>query len=392
MEHLVTKLCELYSHQKQDVFVVRSPYRICPLGAHVDHQLGEVTGMSLDHSVTLAFVPNKQKSIRITSMDFHNEMRVDFTDIVSQQAGCWGNYLRGAILALQEKYDLICGFDGVIQGSLPNGGISSSAAVGVAYLLALEKANHLDVTAAENVVFNSYIENCYLGLNNGILDQSMILLGRKDHLLHLDCRTREHRYIASIAAAESYEFILAYSGISASLVSTNYNQHVQECKEAATLLLKASGQEATTSPVLSDISTDVFAKYAGELPEHLQQRARHYFEETKRLHQGVEAWQDGDIERFGRLMVEAGQSSVDNYKCGSPELIALDSILNSLEGVYGARFSGAGYRGCCFGIVNPAYKESIAAEVTKQYLQKFPHLAPGHKVFYCHSDDGAAVT
>ena len=169
------------------VRTVFSPYRICPLGAHVDHQLGQVTAMALDEGVFLAFAPLPTAEARAASLDFPGEVRVPFQNVPTLKLGDWGDYLRGAVFALQPHYPLKTGLAAVVQGSRSEGGLSSSAAVGVAYLLALEDVNDLRVSPRENILFDQCIENSYLGLRNGILDQSAILLSRRRHLTWIDC-------------------------------------------------------------------------------------------------------------------------------------------------------------------------------------------------------------
>ena len=81
-------------------------------------------------------------------------------------------------------------------------------------------------------------------------------------------------------------------------------------------------------------------------------------------------------------------SSIVNYECGSPELIKLYDILSKLPGVYGTRFSGAGFKGCCMALIDPSYSESICEAVQKEYLDEFPMLAGKYAAFICDTADG----
>jgi galactokinase/galacturonokinase len=105
----------------------------------------------------------------------------------------------------------------------------------------------------------------------------------------------------------------------------------------------------------------------------------------------VKAWEKGDIVTFGRLMFESGESSIYNYECGCPELITIYNILRECPGVYGARFSGAGYRGCCIGIINPVYKEEIKKQLDLKYPEKHVEYEKSYKVYFCQTDDGARL-
>ena len=277
---------------------------------------------------------------------------------------------------------------GVITGPWSEGGLSSSAAVGVAYLLALEDINGLKVTSEQNILLDQAIENDYLGLRNGILDQSGILLSQKDHLTVMDCATGSHRLIPAGAAADSWSILLAFSGLRQALTGTDYNRRVAECAETARILLAAAGR-SEEPPVLSCISETEYAAYQERLPAPLDRRAAHFFSETARVRAGVEAWQRGDLREFGRLMTASGESSIRNYECGSPPLIELYEILVRCPGVHGARFSGAGFRGCCIALVERVAAAQAAEEITRKYAERQPELVADAPVVIVHSDNGA---
>ena len=374
----------------EDIRVVRSPFRACPLGAHVDHQLGVVTGFALSRSLLLAFAPSASPRVRLRSLDFAGEVSFDVRELPEAVPGCWGNYARGALAALQARFDLREGLVGIVQGLLPVGGVSSSSAVGVAYLLALEAVNGLEVSPDENVRLDQQIENGFLGLQNGILDQSMILFGKAGKLLWLDCRTRERESIPLGGDASRLEILVVHSGLSRALIGTSYNRHVAECREAAALLLAAAGLDVPENPVLGVVPDDVFRKHTDALPEGLAARARHFIGERQRVEEGVQAWRDGDLVRFGALMTASGRSSIENYRCGSPEIIDLHRALASLPGVHGTRFSGAGYGGCAIALVEPGEADRVSAAVAERYLAAHPERRSGFAVFRCASADGAS--
>lgn len=375
----------------QDVGFALSPYRLCPLGAHVDHQLGLVTGLALDMGVLLAYTPNDRGRVRLRSLDFEGEVEFSVLEIPPPIPGDWGNYARGAALALQQQHSLSRGFDGVIAGSLPIGGLSSSAAVGVAYLLALEEVNELPVDPDENIRLDQFIENQYIGLNNGIMDQSVILLSRKDHLLSLDCASGDHENIPLPNCAPPFEIAVVYSGLSRSLVSTTYNQRVAECRQAAALLLQHAGLTTEGSPVLREVPEEVYTKYVEALPSTLRRRANHFFEERRRVERGVQAWRKGNLDEFGLMMTQSGASSIHNYECGSPHLITIYSLLAEARGVYGVRFSGAGFRGACVALIDPSHREALVSLLTEEYPAAHPEVADLFSLHFCHSGEGARI-
>jgi len=167
-------------------------------------------------------------------------------------------------------------------------------------------------------------------------------------------------------------------------VGTGYNQRVAECREAARLLLKRAGLAYPEGGArLRDVPSEVHATFGDTLPVALAKRAAHYFGEQQRVSEGVRAWAAGDVAGFGRLVAESGRSSVENYECGAPELIALYRTLMEAPGVYGARFRGAGFRGSCLALVEPDQFEAVGEQVRGRYLAAYPQYAETFGWFRC---------
>lgn len=384
--------------QPDEVRVVRSPYRVCPLGAHVDHQLGEVTGMALDRGLLMAFAPRDDGRALVRSHQFPGVAEFSLDDLPAGPVGDWADYARGAVFALRQRRPLGRGMTAIVDGHEDVGGLSSSAAAGVAYLLALESANDMELSPAENIELDRVIENDYIGLNNGILDQSTILLSRADHLTHLDCRTGESRPVP-FGGKEEIAVVVLFSGLRVQLSETDYNLRVRECQEAATRLLEAAGMPARQTadqplppqPNLRAVPREVFERYGRLLPERLRKRAAHFFGEQERVQRGVALWRQGDLAAFGGLISESGRSSIENYECGNRHLRTAYEVLRDCPGVYGARFSGGGFRGCCIGLARPECKEQIAQRALSRYLSAHPDMKGQARVYFCRSADGAAV-
>ena len=379
-----------YGVEPDGVRIVESPYRICPLGAHIDHQLGPVTAMAIDRAAHLAYVPSGSSEIRLSSLSFDGEIRFRLDEIPPRREDDWGNYARGAALALKEHVGFEQGILGITAGRLGAGGLSSSAAIGVAYLLALEDANGLAVSETENIRLDQAIENGYLGLRNGILDQAAILLSRKDHLTLIDCRDANHRLIPRARSMPPFDILIAFSGLKQALVTTGYNQRVEECAQAAAALLELAGRPGE-SHLLGNVAPDEYEAFGSRLTGAPARRAAHFFSESERVRSGVGSWGRGDLAGFGRMMTQSGRSSIDNYECGSPPLIDLHRILVETDGVYGARFSGAGFRGCCVAFVDPDAGENATRHVQKAYGDCHPDLAGDAPTLICRSSDGARI-
>lgn len=373
--------------------IIFSPYRICPIGAHVDHQKGLITGFTINHGIHLIYAPTDDGYVHLYSGNFPDHERFHLRNIIPYVPGSWGNYIRGAILALSKNYVLKRGIVGIAQGSLPIGGLSSSAAVSSAYLMALADANHIQLTNQDIIDLVADIEHEYIGLKNGILDQSVNVLSKNNHLLFMDTLTNEYQLIEKHEKMKPFEVVVVYSGITKSLIATDYNQRVNECRAAAWYLSALANKNIDTfnQTYLRSIDRSVFDQYAKQLPGIFAKRALHFYSENERVEKGIEAWKSGDLDAFGKIISESGLSSVHSYESGSPELIKLFEILRKIEGVYGARFSGAGYRGCVIGLIDPSYKEHILKKVTSEYLTAYPEFSDVFQIDFCKTDDGVRI-
>lgn len=368
-----------------------APYRVCPLGAHIDHQHGIVTGFAINKGVDLFFTPRKDSQVNLVSRTFEGEVHFDITLHSQLREFHWGDYARGAKYALRKRFELKHGIDGVIQGSLPIGGLSSSAAVLIAYVMAFAKANGILLRPFEVAQIASEAEREYIGLNNGLLDQACIALGRKDGLLFLDCDSNDYRVIRKHPDMPKFEIGIFFSGLTRSLVNSDYNLRVFECKTAAWNMLAYSDQPLKTfdKTFLRDIPKSTFEKTRERMPQRFARRAEHFYSEYRRVRQGVTAWETGNMPLFGKLSFDSCESSIHNYECGSQELIAIYEIMRRQKGIWGGRFSGAGFKGACIALVDPEYKEAIQKQLTEEYLNQFPEYERTFQVFWVSPDDGA---
>lgn len=368
-----------------------SPYRVCPIGAHVDHQHGLVTGFAIDMGVDLWFDVRDDSMVRLSSRTFEGDVEFEIDKAAQIRQRHWGDYARGAKYALRKRFELKRGIEGVVQGSLPVGGLSSSAAVLIAYVMAFAKANDIVLRPFEVARIASEAEREYIGLNNGLLDQACIALGKKDGLLFLDCGTDDYRIIRRHPAMPDFEIGIFFSGLTRSLVNSDYNLRVFECKTAAWNMLAYKDQplRAFDKTFIRDVPKATFDETRDIMPSRFARRAEHFYSEYRRVRQGVTAWESGNLQLFGKLSFDSCESSIHNYECGSPELISIYEIMRPMKGVYGGRFSGAGFKGAVIALVDPSCKEEIERELTVRYLERFPEYEQTFKVFWVRPDDGA---
>ncbi len=370
-----------------------APYRICPLGAHVDHQHGLVSGFAFDSGIEFLFSATDNGKVEMASLSFEGLMTFNVQRPVDEKQGNWGDYLRGAVWALQQDFRLDKGIRGIVKGSMPIGGLSSSAALLCGFVMAIDKVNHLGLTRQQVIDYASIAERKYVGLNNGILDQACVVLCEADKLLFLDTETGEHRLIpfgGDNPRPLPFKLGIFFSGVTRKLTGTDYNLRVSECKTAAWIMQAYEGEhlKELADTRLRDVPEENLEKYAERMPTRFARRARHFFTECERVRKGIEAWEAGDIARFGQYVFDSCESSMDNYECGSPELISLHKIMKNTDGIFGGRFSGAGFKGACIALVDPEKIDSIRESVTTEYLKEYPQYKDSFEIFFCNPANG----
>lgn len=369
------------------------PYRICPIGAHSDHNLGKITGLAIDKGIHIAYSPKQNGVVEMASLQFSKRAQWHIDSVPSRKQNDWADYLRGATLSLARKHKLHVGICGVIEGTMPIGGLSSSAAVIISFLSALCKVNGIQLSQQEIIDVAYDAELNYVGVSVGKLDQSCEVLSKKNHLLYLDTSDNRYELIPEHKDMKPYKIAIFFSGLEHSLAGSKYNMRVDELRSGVYALQAFAGMEygKFNEAMARNVPREVYEQYKNRLPETWARRCEHWYTEFERVEKGAEAWRRGDIETYGRLSFESGWSSIHNWESGAPEQIRLYEIMTQTEGIYGGRFSGAGFKGCCMALIDPAYAESVSRQVTEQYLKSFPELTGKYEVFICESADGVVL-
>ena len=365
------------------------PYRICPIGAHVDHQLGLVTGFALNYGIGIAYTVSEDDLCQVVSHNFEKRKRFRVTEVLEKQND-WCDYIRGGVKALQKHgYNLKYGINAYIYGELPVGGLSSSAANIISFLKAISNANGFKLSNQELIDYAYEAETKFVGMSIGKLDQSCEVLSKKNKLLVLDTKTSEYKTIELGQTDTKFEFLIVHCGAERLLEGSYYNIRVDECKSAAFIANSYLGiYKKFKDTYLRDLSYDDFLKYKHKMPENFAKRAEHFYTECDRVKRGEEAWAKGDIVEFGKIVSESGKSSIELYEAGSPLLIDLYNIMLNTDGVYGTRFMGGGFNGACLAIINPDYEKECIENIKNEYSKLHPEYAGNVQLFVCTSEDG----
>ena len=380
-------------YKREPEGVAFTPYRVCPIGAHVDHQNGKITGFAIDKGVYIAYSSKQNGVIELSSMQFDKRAQWHVNSVPTEKQGDWADHLRGATLSLGSKFNLRVGLCAVVEGELPIGGLSSSAAIIITFLSVLCKVNGITITEKELIDISREAENKYVGVSCGKLDQSCEVYCKKDHLLYMDLSNDAVELIKKPQNMKDFKIAIFFSGLERSLASSDYNMRVDECRSSAYALLAFAGLKygKFEQTNLRDVPKEVFMAHKDKLPENWRMRAEHWYAEMDRVELGVKAFKQGDIEEYGRLCTESGYSSIHVWQTGSKELKTLYNIIVKQKGVYGGRFSGAGFKGCCMALIDPAFENSILKAVEKEYLNEFPNLKDKYSAYVCNTADGVKL-
>jgi galactokinase len=358
---------------RDPAIIARAPGRVNLLGAHVDYNEGWVLPGAIDRAIWLAAAPRKDRIVRISSLDFRQEGEADLStlqagttpQLVREPGPTWLNYPAGVAWVMMDAgYDLV-GMDVVFAGDIPVGaGVSSSAAVEVAFILAWEALSEQTIDELERAKIGQRVENDYLGLGSGIMDQFASIHGQSGKLILLDCRTLVHAFKPFPADTV---VLVVDSGIRRELAHSEYNVRRQQCQEATAILKRYVPNIRT----LRDVTVQEFHDYAAQLPSILRRRAQHVVEECARVLEGVVALEEQDLDRFGELVIGSHISSRDLYEVSIPELDLLASSAWDTPGCYGARLTGAGFGGCVVAVVEQAAASDVASGISMAFVKEY---------------------
>lgn len=361
--------------------VVRAPGRVNLIGEHTDYNDGFVFPAAIDRYVVFAARPRSDNRAVIHSVSFEESAEFAFNRGMRAE-GHWSDYIKGMVSEFQAINLRISGFDATIAGNVPLGaGLSSSAAVEMAVGRGLLELSDISMPGPKLATIGQAAENRFVGVNCGIMDQFVSANGRAGHALFLDCRDLSFDLVP--VGDEEVRIVVCNSGVKRGLTDSAYNDRRQACEDGVRQLALATGEPFTS---LRDVTIDHLKDYSGALTEEIFDRCRHVITEIERTETAVEALKNNDIEAFGDLMGDSHRSLRDDYEVSGPELDRLVEIADGVEGVIGARMTGAGFGGCIVCLVVQDAVQAFADAVEAQYSrQNAEHEAD---VYVCSAVNG----
>jgi galactokinase len=371
MKHLKRDFLQLFGGKEEEIRIFFAPGRVNLIGEHTDYNGGHVLPCAL-HIGTYALVrQTADSSIRLYSKNFPEAgmITVDYKDLSFHEQHGWANYPKGIIAAVQHMQPINRGLEIMYYGNIPNGaGLSSSASIELVTAVLMNELFDAKLDRMELVKLSQKVENEYIGVNCGIMDQFAVGFGKKGHAILLNCQTLEYRHLP--VDMMDCSIVIANTNKKRGLADSAYNERRATC-EAALFKLK----QHVDIDSLCDLTNEQFEQYKTLLSPMEQKRVRHVVSENERTKQAVSILERGDLQQFGELMRESHLSLRDDYEVTGIELDTLVEAAWKHKGTIGARMTGAGFGGCTVNIVRNEYIDSFIDEVGKEYVNKVGYEA-----------------
>lgn len=376
LNQLATTFKEVFNETDYRSFF--APGRINLIGEHTDYNGGHVFPGAITKGTYALARKREDNKVRLYSVNFEQLgiIEFDLDNLDYDKAHDWANYPKGMLRYLREKgYAISTGVDVLFYGNIPNGaGLSSSASIELVSGVMLEKLFDLTIDRVELVKIGQQVENKFIGVNSGIMDQFAIGMGKKNAGILLDCDTLKYEYAP--LELEKHLIVIMNTNKRRELADSKYNERRSECEQALEML-----QTELNVSALGNISSEQFEAHKHLITsEVLQKRAKHAVYENERTLQALKALKAGDLAEFGRLMDASHRSLRDDYEVTGIELDTLAEAAWAQDGVVGARMTGAGFGGCAIAIVEKDKVEAVTDAIGKIYEEKIGYQASFYEV------------
>lgn len=356
---------DIYRNNSEIPSVFFAPGRVNLIGEHTDYNGGYVFPCAISFGTYLIIRANQEKVIRLATTNFSYKAEIPFSELHLKHGNEWVNYPLGVFDQFKKRGFTITGFDLLYSGDIPNGaGLSSSASIEMVTAVALDSLLETAMNRVELIKIGRAAENEFVGMNCGIMDQFAIGMGKQESALALNCRSLEFQHVP--LRLGDYKIVIANTNKRRELADSKYNERVAECAVALENLRLAKPMVD-----LSSMNMDEFKKHSHLIAdETIRKRAHHVISENNRVIEAVAALIGEDLVTFGKLMNQSHISLKEDYEVTGFEL---DTIVNEawqVDGVLGARMTGAGFGGCSVNIVRHDKIDEFIQKVGLNYTEK----------------------
>ena len=378
--------------------VVRAPGRVNLIGEHTDYNEGYVLPVAIDREMMIAArmtdaseVANETgelagSQVHLFSRDYGESDSFSIENIKAHPDKDWTNYLRAVLKIFQDSGYKIPAFNAVLSGDVPQGaGLSSSAAFEVAVAWMLKEFLSLEISDSQLALLCQRAENEFIGVQCGIMDQFISVMGKAEAAVMIDCRNLRCKTVPLPLADKQLCIVITNSGVRRGLVDSAYNERRLSCQEGAKELARLLNRSDIKS--LRDVRLDEFMSISSSLPVTLSKRCHHVISENERVLLAVAALENDDLEDFGQLMNASHESLKNYFEVSCPEIDFLVEAAQAHEGVLGSRITGGGFGGCTVTLMPQSSLDSYLAQVVPKYAR---HTGCKAEVYVCTPSPGVS--
>lgn len=361
----------------------RAPGRLEILGNHTDYNEGFVLSCATGQATEMAIAAIPGRICKLQNPPLKGEFTIDLDDMDTPRPKDWTNYIKGVLVELRRRGISYPAFEVLFKSSVPlSAGMSSSAALEMAFCMALKQLAGIDLPLPEWARVGQSVENVYLGLKSGLLDQFSSLYGKKDSFILCDFRSVE--VLKTVTMPSGWKIVVANTMVKHNLVESDYNQRRESC-ERATKVIQGKFPQVKN---LRDVSSAMLEECKSILDHTDYLRAKHVVGEDERVMKGVELLEAGKVEEFGALWFQSHESSRDCFENSCPELDVLVELAHTIPGCVGARLSGGGFGGISIHLVRESEAQNYCERLAAAYKLKTGKTI---ETVICSIGDGASA-
>jgi len=368
---------------KYSSITTQSPGRINIIGEHTDYNNGFVLPAAIDKKTVFQLRKNgSANKVQIEAGNVEEHFSFDIDNFHPIDSG-WQNYVMGVVHELQQIGATFTGFDGHFQGDVPiGGGMSSSASLECSLAYGLNELFELGLEKWQLIKASQLAEHNFVGIKCGIMDQFASMMGKKDHVMLLDCQSLAYEYYPFDLG--DYQLLLLNTNVSHSLASSEYNHRRAACEEGVSILQ----QNLPTIQSLREVSLEDFHTYKHTLPPKIARRCQHVITENDRVLAATKALQQKDFQALGALIYASHYSLQNKYDVSCPELDYLVGLTINKDYILGSRMMGGGFGGCTLTVIEKNWVDPFIKLASVEYEKQFGKALTPYRVSI---EDGSGV-
>lgn len=359
--HIRERFEQIYGESPTTIFF--APGRVNLIGEHIDYNAGLVFPCALTVGTFMAIRQRADRKICLQSLNFEEKLCVEIESL--NKTAQWFDYPIGVLKLLQSEGAVLAGMDILYYGTIPNGaGLSSSASIEVVTAYAVNQLFEMKLSTIALVKLSQEVENNFIGVNCGIMDQFAVGMGKENHAIALNCDSLDYQYVPLVL--DDYTLLIGNTKVQRKLADSKYNERLAECAEALEIINKTYNVANLCELNLEKLEA-IKSQFINEV---IYKRAKHVVTEQERVIKAIDCLKDNKLQKFGQLMNESHDSLRDDYEVTGNALDIMVSEGRKINGVLGSRMTGAGFGGCIVTLLHKDSVDNFIKNVGKAYEAK----------------------